>query len=132
MAWQVSILPDAEEDLEGLLGADDASRARLEENIREEFSGFKGQRLTKFFQGGSSSASIDRLENSEFVGSIRFQVFADYRATALCLPDLEQAFIVHVFHKGQDPKYRSAVRVHDKRVEGLLDRFRVIDERRRK
>lgn len=131
MVWQVSILPDVEEDLEGLFGADRASRARLEESIREEFSGFKGQRLTRFFQGGSSSTSIDRLEGSEFVGSIRFQVFADYRATALCLPDLEHAFIVHLFHKGQDPKYRHAVRVHDKRVQGLLDRFRAVDERRR-
>lgn len=132
MAWQVSVLPDAEKDLDALFGADKSSRTRLEESIRKEFSDFKGQRLTKFFQGGSSSTSIDRLEGSEFVGSIRFQVFADYRATALCLPDLEHAFIAHVFHKGQDPKYRNAVRVHDKRVQALLDRFRAVDERRRK
>lgn len=131
MVWQVSLLAGVEEDLGGLFGADHARRSRFEESLREEFTGFKSERLTKFFQGGSPSSSVDRLEGSQFVGSVRLQVFADHRATALRLPDLKQAFIAHIFHKGQDPKYRNAVRVHDRRVQALVDRFRIIDERRR-
>lgn len=72
---------------------------------------------------GVTTASIDRLEGSRFPGSIRIQIFSDYRATVLCFPAYAHAYVMHVFHKSQDPKYKNALVTHDKRVAEFVDSF---------
>lgn len=132
MAWSVSVLPDAEADLDALARGDAALRASLEDAILDEFDALKGDRVTKLFTQGVSTSSIDRLSGSEFPGSIRIQVRSDYRATVLCFPEYEQAYVTHVFHKSQDPKYRDAVPTHDKRAAQFVDSFTSFVNRRRR
>lgn len=92
----------------------------------------KGERVHKLFRQGLATASVDRLDGSEFPGSIRLHVFSDHRATVLCFPEYGQAYVTHVFHKGQDPKYRHALATHDKRVGEFIDSFTSFVGRRRK
>lgn len=123
MTWSVIILPHADQELDELGGGDKKRREELEEGILDEFEGMKGDRVTKLFRQGVTTASIDRLDGSQFHGSIRIQIFADYRATVLCFPEYEQAYVMHVFHKSQDPKYKNALATHDKRVAEFVDSF---------
>lgn len=122
MAWNVSLLPDADQDLHDLTH-DQKWRDTLEGAILAEFQGPKGERVTKLFKQGVSTSSIDRLAGSTFPGSIRVHVRADYRATVLCLPAFQQAYVTHVFHKSQDPKYRRAVATHDARAGQFVETF---------
>lgn len=123
MAWSVSILPGAERDLDDLAKGNRPLREDLEEGILDEFGGMKGERVTKLFVQGVSTSSIDRLSGSAFPGSMRIQVRADYRATVLCFPQYEQAYVTHVFHKSQDSLYRNALPTHDRRVGEFVDSF---------
>ena len=82
---------EADDDLKRLF-KDAGQRAALEENILNEFEGMKGDRVTKLFVQGVSTSTIDKLSASAFPGSVRIQI-GDHRATALCLPQLNIAFI---------------------------------------
>lgn len=132
MSWSVSILPDAEEDLRDLADGDKARREDLEEAILDEFDGMKGERVTKLFVQGVSTSSVDRLSGSDFPGSIRIQVRADYRATVLCFPAYSQAYVTHVFHKSQDKDYKNALATHDKRAAKFIESFTSFVNKRRK
>lgn len=119
--WTVSFLPKAEADLTHLVQGKQA--ADLEAALLDEFSGMKGDRVDKLFRQGVSTSSLDKLDGSRFPGSIRLQAFADYRATALCLPRFRQAYITHLFHKSSDPQYRKAVTTHDARASEFISDF---------
>jgi hypothetical protein len=129
VAWSVSILPKAEQDF-AALAKTPAQRKDLEDAVFDEFDGMKGDRVTKLFVQGTTTASIEKLAASSFPGSIRIQVRADYRATALCLPAFKQAFVTHVFHKSQDPDYKRAVATHDARASEFIDGFKGFLDRR--
>lgn len=130
MAWSVSILPKADQDLVALTRSP-AQRKDIEDAIFDEFDGLKGERVTKLFVQGASTGSIEKLAASSVPGSIRIQIRADYRATAICLPSFRQAFITHVFHKSQDPDYRRAVMAHDARAAEFIEGFKGFLDRRR-
>ncbi len=119
--WTVSLLPKAGADLANL--APQAQAAAIEEAVLDEFQGMKSDRLDKLFRQGVSTKSIDKLKGSRFPGSIRIQVFADYRATVLCLPAFRQAYVTHLFHKSSDPQYRRAVNTHDTRASEFITDF---------
>ena len=119
--WTASFLPKAEADLAHLVHGKAA--LDLETALRDEFSGMKAERLDKLFRQGVSTSSLDKLDGSRFPGSIRLQAFADYRATALCLPKFRQAYITHLFHKSSDPHYRKAVTTHDARASEFIGDF---------
>ena len=114
MEWQAIFLPEAFEDLEALQGRGSTAE-EVERAIRSEFTGPKGDRLWKFLTQGATTGKVDRLEGSQFHGSIRLQVMQDYRATVVCLPAVRAVVVVHVFAKSRDPDYRAAVKVHDER-----------------
>lgn len=123
MAWQVIFLPEFEEDVQGFQKGGKPSQDDFEKAVREEFEGFKGQRVTKLFTQGVSTKQVDRLESSAYHGSIRMHIFQDYRVTAVCLPDYEVAVVSHLFSKATDPNYRSAPKTHDARVKKYFDTF---------
>ncbi|HLE98083.1 MAG TPA: hypothetical protein VI997_11995 [Candidatus Thermoplasmatota archaeon] len=132
MDWHVAFLPDAEADLAALARGDVERRDALEAAIRDEFRAWKAARVTRFFAAGTASPSLDRLAGSVYPGSVRVQVFAEYRATVFCLPSYRQAFVVQVFAKGRDPEYRSAVQAHDARLRRYLDDFGAFVARRKR
>lgn len=129
--WMVNILPKADEDIAALLEGDPGLKDRLFKGINEEFHGMKGDRVDKLLVQGVTTPRLDRLDGALFPGSIRLQILGDYRATALCLPAYRQAFIVHVFHKSRDPKYRKALPIHNKRVSEFVEDFSRFMSRRK-
>lgn len=129
--WNVSILPKAEEDLAALGENDPGLKQRLVPAILDEFQGMKVQRIERFLVQGTASKRVDRLDGSEFPGSIRLRIKENYRVTILCLPSYGQAYVVHVFHKAQDPKYRRAVPTHNMRLVEFVEDFnRFMDKRK--
>ncbi|MHB8584818.1 MAG: hypothetical protein ACYDDF_03135 [Thermoplasmatota archaeon] len=132
MPWTVALLPGAQADVTQLAGSDAKLRSIIEGGILEEFEGFKAQRLSKLFVQGVSTASVDKLSGSQFPGSIRIQVRADYRATVLCFPAYEQAFVTHVFHKSADPQYKTATSTHNRRAGEYIESFTAFVSKRRK
>ena len=131
MTWSVSILPKADQDLKEL-SKDPATRKSIEDAILAEFNGLKGVRVTKLFVQGTSTGSIDKLAAASFPGSIRLQVFADYRAAVLCLPAFSQAYVTHIFHKSHDPNYKRAAAVHDARAAEFIGTFQDFMSKRKR
>jgi len=121
--WSVNILPQAEEDLAVLTERDRSLKDRLVDAILGEFEGMKVQRIETFLVKGTGTPRLDRLDGSDFPGSIRIRIHKDYRATMFCLPGYRQAHVVHVFHKSHDPNYRHAVITHNKRLREFIDDF---------
>ena len=102
MKWSVVFLSDADQDVASLRGSG-FDAAKIEAAIIEQFAGFKGDRIQKLLESGTSSGAVDRLDASEFPTSIRIQVLQDLRATAWVVPALGQVVIVQVFQKSRDP-----------------------------
>lgn len=123
MPWQALFLPEFAEDLRGFQKGGKPSQGEFEQAVRSEFEGLKGERVTKLFVQGVSTKQLDRLASSKYHGSIRMQIFQDYRVTAVCLPDYKAAIVSHLFHKSTDPNYRNAPTIHDARVKRYFDTF---------
>lgn len=130
VAWTVSLLPKAEHDLTAL-GKTAAERLAIEDAIFDEFDGMKGDRVTKLFVQGTSTGSIEKLASATHPGSIRLQIKADFRATALCLPAFKQAYVTHIFHKSHDPDYKRAGPTHDARAAEFIDGFKGFLDRKK-
>lgn len=130
MDWSVVFPREADQDF-GDLGRGGADKAKLEAAVVDQFKGFKGDRLRKLLEAGTSTGAVDRLEASVYPTAIRLQVLQDFRATAWLFPAQRHAFVVSVFAKARDPDYRKAVVIHDSRLRAYMDSLQAFHDRRK-
>lgn len=131
MKWSVVFLSEADHDVASLRAAG-FDPTKMEAAIVEQFAGFKGDRIQKLLESGTSSGAVDRLDASEFPTSIRIQVLQDLRATAWVVPALGQVVIVQVFQKSRDPDYRRAAPQHDQRLKAYIASFHEFSQKRKR
>lgn len=132
MSWQALFVQEFFADLETLRthGADPPRLLRLlREAVEDEF---KAERLDHFLRSGGPSASIDRLESSRFPRSLRMQVTHDYRATAWAYQTQRMILFTHVFHKTDDPNYKRAAEIHDRRLIDYVREMKDFLEKKRR
>lgn len=123
-------LAEADQDM-SQLGRGGADKAKVEGAVVDQFKGFKGDRIQKLLEAGTSTGAVDRLDASVYPTSIRLQVLQDFRATAWLFPAQRHAFVVSLFAKSQDPDYKKAVAVHDSRLKAYMDSLQSFHDRRK-
>jgi hypothetical protein len=129
--WDVVFLREADEDLDSLAKAG-AGRKGLEAGILDQFRGFKGDRIQKLLESGTTTKAVDRLDGSAYPTSIRLHVLQDYRATAWLFPAQRHAFVVHVFAKSRDPDYKQALATHDGRLMAYFESLAQFHSKRKR
>lgn len=133
MTWQVLFLQEFDEDLAELAGSHGVDEAKVQSKVLEQFHDpFKAQRIDDLLSSGTSTRTVDRLEDTQFPPSIRLRVLGDYRVTAWCYPAERQVVVTHLFHKGSDPRYRAAVRTHDARLSSYVAGMQGFLEKKRR